>query len=153
MTFAPSNETSSTTPNPARSAVNHRCKPMRPNKQAKGAGTRTCRCRLNSVVMSSSLPESFVARRRITQTACYLRLREYVTRIAAPMKLPAARPSQPLRRSRPSCGVFGEGESISPKLTLRIHQRQHSTPLQATHGAAVHIVTNEREATEQSLKR
>ena len=26
------------------------------------------------------------------------------------MKLPAARPSQLLRRSRPSCGVFGEGE-------------------------------------------
>jgi hypothetical protein len=37
MAFAPSNETLNTTPSPARSTANHRCKPMRANEQAKGA--------------------------------------------------------------------------------------------------------------------
>ena len=44
-------------------------------------------------------------------------------------------------------------QSIFPKLTLRIHQRQHGTPRQERHDAAVKMVTNERKATRQSLKR
>ncbi len=57
MTLAPFIETSSTTPKPARSAANHRCKPMRANEQAKGAATRRRGYRLNSVVISTFLPE------------------------------------------------------------------------------------------------
>ena len=55
MTLAPFNETSSTTPKPARSAANHRCKPMRANEQAKGVGTRRRGYSLNSVAISTFL--------------------------------------------------------------------------------------------------
>jgi hypothetical protein len=82
MTLAPFSETSSTTPKPVRSAANHRCKPIRANEQANGAGTRKRGCRLNSAVISTPSSEIF--------HPIELRLQGYVTHAAASNNFPQA---------------------------------------------------------------
>jgi hypothetical protein len=91
MTFAPFNEKSSTTPNPARSAANHRCKPLRTNELAKGARTRTRKCRLNSVVIPSSL---------LNPPLRPALAKNYVRRTAAPINFPQADTQNPPEAAR-----------------------------------------------------